>query len=236
MIPSASPDAAAASCSIINSPSTRSPRLPSYPIDNFRHKGADHNLHEDHPARATALRLVALATIATLLIIGGADAGRAAAAAGDPPKIVPWSKIGDVAVGMLRTRVVYEYGASRPGSGGVSFGYYGVPGGRLNVTFRNERVVDISTTSPRYVAPSGVHVGTKIPLGRLTDGHYRWQGFTYASQPGGGVWVRFVKQSGRQVTVRLWVGAAPFMGTTYDRPPGVVAMIELTTFTPGIGD
>ena len=150
--------------------------------------------------------------------------------ASDPPRIVPWSKIGDVGLGMVETRVAYEYGDPSAGGNGYAFGFYRVPGGGLSVIFRDGRVQDVSTYSPRYLTPSGVHVGSAIPLGHLIGGHYHWNGFVFNPEnQTGGIWMRYWRAGAKKYLAKLYTG--PAIGSNIpSRPPGVINDIEVESY------
>jgi hypothetical protein len=110
-------------------------------------------------------------------------AALAATAPKDPPRIVPWKKIGNVGLGMTRAAVEARYGPTK----GVSSLYF-VDGGRLGVSYDDGRVSSIATDSKRYRTPTGIHVGMKVPLGvchRVNNTcEYTWRGFTLDGRVG----------------------------------------------------
>lgn len=95
----------------------------------------------------------------------------------DPPVFVPWSRIGDIALGGVEEEVVAEYG-SEPRDG------YRLHGSRVVVGFDRGRVSDIRFSTPYYRAKNGFGVGSRIPLGpcHRTMGHaclHLWHGFMW---------------------------------------------------------
>jgi hypothetical protein len=158
------------------------------------------------------LSVLAFVTLLAVIAAGGAS-GLDARGLADPPRIVPWKAIGNVALGMTSTRIHYEYGSARPrlinaGSASVlSDAAYRVPNGWLWVVYsRGGLVSQVGTTSPRYRTPKGIGVGFPIPLGRchrVAGGcEYRWQGFRYSAEPCCG-WIRVFIVNGRPV--RVWL-------------------------------
>jgi hypothetical protein len=110
-----------------------------------------------------------------------------AARAIDPPRIIPWRIIGNVAIGMSRTRVEYVYGHGTPDPIFVGGEIFRVPGGLLKVAYDSHDLVNrIETTSPRYHTRDGIGVGMRIPLGPCrrvkSRCEYRWRGFTYSGK------------------------------------------------------
>lgn len=138
----------------------------------------------------------------TLVIAALLALAVAAPAAADPPRIVPWHTIGNVSLGMSKTRVEYAYGRATQR-------VYGVEGGSMMVSYGSVGVYSISTTSARYRTPGGVGVGTRIPLGvchhvaRASGCEYRWRGFIYITGFGP-AWVRNVRDGKRTVQVQLF--------------------------------
>jgi hypothetical protein len=131
----------------------------------------------------------------------------------DPPRIVPWSKVGDIGIGMLEARVTHEYGNGYPIAAYPYYKHsfhvngYRLHGRRVEVAYYKGRVAGISVYSPYYQTPSGFGVGSRIPLGachRTKNGgcKYTWNGFTYVK--GGGFW--FHRQaSGQKVLIYISV-------------------------------
>jgi hypothetical protein len=118
-----------------------------------------------------------------------------AAAAVDPPLLVPWSRIGDIALGAPKARVQREYGSAGhgfhvlqrfglPGGGVAEQGYYRRHGGRVVVSFYGDRVGELGFATRYYRTTSGFGVGSTIPLGRChrtgrNPCEHRWHGFVY---------------------------------------------------------
>jgi len=148
-----------------------------------------------------------LIAIAALSLSCASSAALAARTTTDPPRLVPWSKIGDIGLGMLKSRVQYEYGSEGdgfhvlqryPGAPAVcgkaacEQGFYLLHGSRVIVTFYGNRVGEIGFSTPYYRTSSGFGVGSVIPLGschKTTANacEYRWKGFvlnpTYHDSP-----------------------------------------------------
>lgn len=149
---------------------------------------------------------LALVGILVASLFTGAVA--AAALRVDDPRIVPWYMIGNVGIGMSRSRVEYAYGAPSTAD------FYDVHGGfaNLEVVYTNGLVSYLLLTSPYYKTAGGIGVGSRIPLGRCHHKPgggcvYRWNGFTYAggfaSTPGAGEWHRWTKGPAGRVYVIL---------------------------------
>jgi hypothetical protein len=136
------------------------------------------------------------AVAASLAIIAGAvgagcgstSAGRSASS--DPPRLVPWSKIGDIALGASKAGVQREYGAVGHGYhviqryGDTVQGYYRLHGSRVIVTFYGDRVGELDFTTPYYRTTRGFGVGSKIPLGSChktstNPCEHHWNGFIF---------------------------------------------------------
>lgn len=92
----------------------------------------------------------------------GAYSSQSTVTTSDPPVIVPWTKVGDIAIGMTRTAVEYRY---RPMALGVEKKF---ADGYVLITFNSasNRVSYISLTTARYLTPDDIGVGTKIPFGK----------------------------------------------------------------------
>jgi hypothetical protein len=117
----------------------------------------------------------------------------------DPPRLVPWKKVGDIGLGMLKSRVQYEYGTdgdgfhvvqrypgplSSCGAAGCEQGYYVLHGRRVYVTFYGNRVGEIGFSTSYYRTSTGFGVGSVIPLGSChktssNPCEYRWKGFVF---------------------------------------------------------
>ena len=115
----------------------------------------------------------------------------------DPPLLVPWSRVGDIALGGRRSDIEQEYGSVGNGFrvvqryGDATEGYYRIHGDDLAVTFYGDRVGRIGFSTPYYRTKSGFGVGSAIPLGpcRRTATNpceHRWHGFIYNPSLGGG--------------------------------------------------
>jgi hypothetical protein len=142
----------------------------------------------------TSMRIVAI-----LVLLGVSGVGGASRASGgstgtsralDPPLLVPWSRVGDIALGEPRTRVQREYGSVGHGFhvlqryGGTVQGYYRLHGGRVIVTFYRDRVGELEFETPYYRTKTGFGVGSRIPLGpchrtATNPCEHRWRGFIY---------------------------------------------------------
>ena len=108
----------------------------------------------------------------------------------DPPLLIPWSRVGDIALEEPKARVEREYGSPGHGyhvqariSNGIQ-GYYGFHGRVVAVKFRGGRVERIDFSTRYYRTKSGFGVGSRIPLGPCVRtfthrcGH-RWHGFVW---------------------------------------------------------
>jgi hypothetical protein len=122
--------------------------------------------------------------------VGSHPVGAQGQLAGDPPLLVPWTRIGDIALGESKTRVERKYGSVGHGfhvlqhSGDTLQGYYGLHGSHVIVTFYGRRVGELEFATRYYRTKSGFGVGSTIPLGRCyrtatNSCEHRWQGFVY---------------------------------------------------------
>ena len=121
-----------------------------------------------------------------MLVVAGSQLAVAKAhSAGDPPLFVPWSRVGDIALGESLPHVEREYGSAGDGyqvNRDHVQGYYLLHGTKLGVTFDGGRVEEISFSTPYYRTKNGFGVGSTIPLGpchrtaRYRCEH-RWHGF-----------------------------------------------------------
>ena len=123
----------------------------------------------------------------------------------DPPRIDFNQKIGDVRLGMSRDEVEYLHGDTNNGhleilnhyfpQGTKYFGKplwrmtYPVHGGKLVVSYVDDRVKVVETTSRYYRTPRNIGVGSYIPLGprhKLKGGgyEYRWNSFFWEGECG----------------------------------------------------
>ena len=103
---------------------------------------------------------------------------------------MPWSRVGDIALGEPRVQVEREYGLPGHGfhiivrQGDFLQGYYVLHGGQLEVIFEGGRVEEIGFGLPYYRTKSGFGVGSRIPLGpchKTATYHceHRWHGFLW---------------------------------------------------------
>src|SRR5690349_6267401 len=95
----------------------------------------------------------------------------------DPPSLVPWHQIGDVALGTPKERVLRVYGA-QPELG------YRLHGGTVQVGYDGGRVTSIWFSSGYYRTKTGFGVGSRIPLGPChqtptSPCEHRWHGFVW---------------------------------------------------------
>jgi hypothetical protein len=130
------------------------------------------------PSRTHPPVVLALAIAALTVAVGCGHQHRRA----DPPILVPWHRIGDIALGASREPVLGEYGPE-PELG------YRLHGGSVQVDFDGDRVVAIRFSTRYYRTKSGLGVGSKIPLGRChrtrsSRCEHRWHGFVWNA------WVR----------------------------------------------
>jgi hypothetical protein len=134
---------------------------------------------------------VASAVFVACLAVAGSHLPVAKArSAGDPPLLVPWSRVGDIALGEPRRHVEREYGSAEHGYHVLVGkrdhvqGYYLLHGTKVFVTFDGGRVEEISFSTPYYRTKIGFGVGSTIPLGpchrtaRYRCEH-RWHGFVW---------------------------------------------------------
>lgn len=161
-----------------------------------------------HRALGVSFALLAFTLLAT-------PAGARTGAKADTSKIVPWSSIGAVKIGMRISAVNHLYGKPArvkdlsPAIPATTHWHghrviertYRVRGGTLWVRTVDGRVHAVGTTSPRYVTPRGIRVGISVqPQCRensLGDCDYVWRGFAFRECTG---WVY-----GRRGLV-VWLG------------------------------
>jgi hypothetical protein len=124
--------------------------------------------------------------VACLAVVGSHFAVAEAHSAGDPPLLVPWSRVGDITLGEPRDRVEREYGSAGHGYHVLTGtqGYYILHGGAVEVDFENGRVEEINFGVRYYRTKSGFGVGSKIPLGPCHKTatypcEHRWHGFVW---------------------------------------------------------
>jgi hypothetical protein len=110
----------------------------------------------------------------------------------DPPILVPWSGVGDIALGGYKVEVVADYGPE-PSAG------YRLHGGRVNVTFDRGRVDSIRFSTPYYRTKTGFGVGSRIPPAR------RWHGF---------LWNAWVREKPCSCWVKVGLGKRSLAVTT----------------------
>jgi hypothetical protein len=112
----------------------------------------------------------------------------------DPPRLVPWNRIGDIRLGEAKKDVEADYGSAGHGyhvhvaDQGIVEGYYRLHGSRVDVTFENGRVSEIAFSTRYYRTKDGFGVGSRIPAGR-----HRWHGFlwnAYVRERPCGCWVK----------------------------------------------
>jgi hypothetical protein len=136
---------------------------------------------------AAVLALVAAVAVGGC---GSRSVHAGAATHSDPPLLVPWSRIGNIALGEPRARVEREYGGVGHGYhvlqryGDTVQGYYRLHGSRVIVTFYGRRVGELDFETPYYRTKDGFGVGGRIPLGpchrtAVDRCEHRWRGFVY---------------------------------------------------------
>jgi hypothetical protein len=157
--------------------------------------------------RFSAVGLALLALVAGPALGGRMSRSTQAGAAGvtDPPLLVPWSRIGDIALGESRKRVERLYGSKRD-----PLGFYRLHGGKVWVSYDGGRVADIGFTTRYYRTKSGFGVGSKIPLGPChrtakTRCEHRWRGFA---------WNAWVREKPCSCWVKVGLGARSLPATT----------------------
>jgi len=136
--------------------------------------------------------------------------------------LVPWSRIGDIALGESRTRVEREYGSVGHGYhvlqryGDTVQGYYRLHRSRVIVTFYGGRVGELDFETPHYRTKGGFGVGSRIPLGlchgTATDPcEHRWRGL---------VWNAWARETpcGCWVKVGLGAQSLPVTAASFLRP------------------
>jgi hypothetical protein len=124
----------------------------------------------------------------------------------DPPLLVPWNRIGDVALGESKSRVEHEYGPQR----GFPQPSYRLHGGKVWVTFDAGRVSAFGFDTPYYRTKSGFGVGSNIPLGpchrsATSKCEHRWHGF---------VWNAWVREKPCSCWVKVGLGTESLPAST----------------------
>jgi hypothetical protein len=89
----------------------------------------------------------------------------------DSPVLVPWSGIGAIQLGEMRSQVRRDYDSV--GRRYHTLGYYVLHRSRVYVTFEDGVVNQIDFTTPYYRTPDGFGVGSRIPTGG------QWRGFVW---------------------------------------------------------
>src|SRR5438105_13202842 len=136
---------------------------------------------------AIALGTTALACTMAVPASFCSSPSAAAPYAADPPRIVPWHRIGNIGLGMSRARVQRMYGrgtVATPLRDAPAWVYRGR--GAIRVEYDlNGGVAALETTSPAYASRSGIHVGLALPPRLCTFVNYRCKHacrcFTYDS-------------------------------------------------------
>jgi hypothetical protein len=129
----------------------------------------------------------------------------ASAAQSDSPWIIPWHQIGDVWIGMSRSRLVAEYGRGKPLMAGYPDAGAVYP--QLIVEFTGGIVTTVRTYSRRYRTPDDFGVGSRIPLHVCPNnsGEDCWKGFTLDGHEHW--WSKSVTWNGRRFTAFIYVEA-----------------------------
>ena len=133
----------------------------------------------------------------------------------DPPLLVPWSRVGDMALGESRASVERDYGSAGHGfhvlsqGNGIVQGYYRLHRSRVFVTFEDGRVNELDFTTRYYRTKSGFGVGSRIPLGpchrtATNRCEHRWHGF---------VWNAWVREKPCNCWVKVGLGARSLPAT-----------------------
>jgi hypothetical protein len=165
----------------------------------------------------------AVALVAAAALAGsGSGSLNVAAVRSDPPLLVPWSRIGDIALGESRARVEREYGSVAHGYHVIQRyadtvqGYYLLHGSRVIVTFYGRRVGELDFETPYYRTKNGFGVGSTIPLGPChrtptNPCEHRWHGFIYNVR---------LRESPCNCWVKVGLGARslPVTGTNLSKP------------------
>jgi hypothetical protein len=139
-------------------------------------------------SRVAAIVLVFTITLAAATQFAASGRGAATARhAADPPRIVPWHLIGNIGLGMSRSRVERMYGrgtVATPLRDAPAWVYRGRGAIRIEYDLGGD-VAAVETASPAYASRSGIHVGRVLPPRLCGFVNYRckhaWRGFTYDS-------------------------------------------------------
>jgi hypothetical protein len=116
-------------------------------------------------------------TLVVVLLVWLALTGIASSSPGksDPPILLPWHKIGDIALGESRARVETEYGSVGHGYhvlqryGDTVQGYYRLHRSQVIVTFYGSRVGEL-ISPPRTTAPRAASaLAARSRSGRVTE-------------------------------------------------------------------
>jgi hypothetical protein len=129
------------------------------------------------------------AALIGLLLLGALAVPAAGSTrATDPPRIVPWHLIGNIGLGMSRSRVERLYGPGSvvlsPPRDALVWRYRGR--GAIDVEYDlNNDVAAVETASPAYATRSGIRIGAHLPP-KLCDFvdftcKHVWRGFSYES-------------------------------------------------------
>jgi hypothetical protein len=164
------------------------------------------------------------AKIVAVLLVSLALTGIASSSPGrsDPPILLPWHKIGDIALGESRARVETEYGPVGHGYHVLQRyrdtvqGYYRLHRSQMIVTFYGSRVGELDFSTPYYRTKSGFGVGSTIPLGpchrtATNRCEHLWHGFIWNG------WVKD-KPCGCWTKVGLGKQSLPPTGANFLKP------------------
>jgi hypothetical protein len=90
----------------------------------------------------------------------------------DPPVLVPWRQVGDLALGESKSRVLEEYGSYHvvQAYDDTVEAYYRLHRSKVYVTFYGDRVSALGFRTPYYRTSNGFGVGSTV---------HRLQGFLY---------------------------------------------------------
>ena len=128
-----------------------------------------------------------------LLVVALAGCAHSQRAAVDPPSIAPWTSIGSAKLGADRAEIERVYHAPTKvehlrrffPAGTKYFGRvrvdatYRVRGGKLRVTYVDDEVKALDTTSSRYRLPNGIHVGMRVIARRRKGCGDCWRGYAF---------------------------------------------------------